>query len=41
MVTREIANQIACEDVTLAKGGMISWGECPKARWNLVQQGNL
>ncbi len=28
-MTREIANQVACEDVTSAKGGKISWGECP------------
>ncbi len=29
-VTREIANQVACEDDTSAKTGGISWGECPR-----------
>ncbi len=29
-VIKEIADQVACEDATLAKGGGISWGECPK-----------
>jgi hypothetical protein len=29
-VTREIVDQVACEDVTLAKGDGISWGESPR-----------
>ncbi len=29
-VTREIVDQVACEDVASAKGGGVSWGESPR-----------